>query len=938
MLSGEPPYQSITLGPRTGGAPTPVIQDLDSFRLDVPKELELLIYRALERDRDLRIQELEDLRYELEQILQSVKNPPTDQRIRTNRPHSHPRLDASATRPAMTLPMSSAPFVGRETEMTEILALMMDPACRLLTLVGPGGIGKSRLAVEAAAEIEESFGDGLSFVQLTPVSSPAFIPFAIGSTLGLVFSDSREPRQQVIDFLRSKRLLLILDDFDRLLDGADLIMEILRQTERVKILATSRERLDLRHERVFRIKGLAVPQDTDDKKFSDCGSVRLFCEIAGRVHSDFCMSDTEKAAILKICRILDGMPLGLELAAGWIRVMPCLDIASQIEQSIDFLATTAQDVPERHRSIRTTFDRSWGMMTGSEKQAFVRLSVFCGGFHRKAAECVAQTSLPVISALIDKSLLLRSNEKRYSLHGLLRQYSRDKLTELQDELRDVQKRHSDYYISFLGDRTKRLRSSEQRRALDEIEIEIANIREAFENAVAFGWIESIHNGLDPLDAFYKNRGWFQVGVQTFGRAVRALRRAAEAEDQPVGSIKQFLAEAQGRLGGFQFRLGKYADAKESLNQSLEGFHEIGAQNQAAFTLENLGHVAWREGKHSEAKKWYSECLQVCREADDQWAEARILDDMGNIALFQSNYEEARRLHEKGLAISRYVDDFWAVASCLNNLGNVADIMGRREKAREYYAESLDINKKIGDQQGISVALTNLGNIASRVGDYIRAKELHLESLTISRDICSDEGIAYSLNVLGDVCLELKEYDAARCYQEESLAITKRAGDKSGSAYSLVSLGDIARGCGDYSTAKSHYKKSIALFRELEERWGLASSHEALGSVLLTMGDVEGSHDLLCEALRTAMEIEAEPLAVDILKEWARLAHKGGKTELSVELLALVLSHPSTEAVTKDEASELLREMMIKLPADRVKAATERGETRPLLNVVEELVS
>ena len=333
------------------------------------------------------------------------------------------------TRPARrsNLPAAPTPLVGRESELAALTQLLDNPQCRLLTLVGPGGIGKTRLAIEAAAARREVFVDGVVLASLAAVNSPTFMLPALASALGFSFYGSTNPRNQLLNHLSEKQMLLVLDNLEQLLEGVELVADILRRAPGLKLLATSRERLNLLGEWVVEVQGLAVPPAGQAKGVEECSAVALFVQSARRAKAGFALRAGDEPAVAHICRLVEGMPLAIELAASWVRMLSCQEIAREIEHNLDFLVASTRDLPERHRSLWAVFDHSWKLLSGEEQRELSQLSVFRGGFTRQAAEAVAGASLAALSSLVTKSLVRRASAlddlTYYDLHELVRQYA-----------------------------------------------------------------------------------------------------------------------------------------------------------------------------------------------------------------------------------------------------------------------------------------------------------------------------------------------------------------------------------------------------------------------------------------------------------------------------------------------------------------------------------
>jgi predicted ATPase/DNA-binding SARP family transcriptional activator len=369
--------------------------------------------------------------------------------------------------PPHNLSAQSTPFIGREAELTDVQQLILNGSeCRLLTLIGPGGIGKTRLAIQAAWQVAteaiEAFPYGIYFIPLAPVGAAEFLVQTIAEALHFSFYTGSSPKTQLLNYLCEKEVLLILDDFEHLLNdvgAVNLLSEILANAPKGKLLVTSRERLNLQEEWVIEIGGLPFPE-IDTAEFLETQRVQspviesydalqLFVQSARRASVGFSLSAENVSYVVRICQLVGGMPLGIELASAWVRMLPCREIAQEIERNLDFLTTPVRNIPERHQSLRAVFEHSWKLLTPVERHLFRKLSVFRGGFRREAAEVVADASLILLSALIDKSLLRRNTAGRYEMHHLLGQYAAEKLEEVINEKVQVQAQHARYYATFL---------------------------------------------------------------------------------------------------------------------------------------------------------------------------------------------------------------------------------------------------------------------------------------------------------------------------------------------------------------------------------------------------------------------------------------------------------------------------------------------------------
>lgn len=402
------------------------------------------------------------------------------------KPESKGELSATSLSPRHNLPLQPTSFIGRKQEVAEIRRLLVEePACRLLTLIGPGGIGKTRLALAAAAEVKDSFPHGVHFAPLASVGEPEIIISALAEALHLTIQAGVKPKTELFNYLAEKQLLLVIDNLEHLLAGVGLLSEILMATPQVKLLATSRERLNLQEEWSYLVQGLSFPKyASPDANFESYSAMRLFLERARRAEASFNLSEADLPHVIRLCQLVDGMPLALELAAPWVRSITCQEIVQEIERSLDFLTTSLRNAPERHRSIKAVLEQTWQRLPEAEKAILCKLSVFQGGCLREAALQVTGATLTLLSSLVDKALLRRADSGRYELHELIRQFAAEQLRTTPGDEEVLQALHCAYYTAFLEDQAQALQTNQQKAALAALAADMDNIRAAWHYAVA----------------------------------------------------------------------------------------------------------------------------------------------------------------------------------------------------------------------------------------------------------------------------------------------------------------------------------------------------------------------------------------------------------------------------------------------------------------------
>ncbi len=663
------------------------------------------------------------------------------------------------------LPPQPTSFVGRATELREIGDLLADPDCRLLTLVGPGGIGKTRLALEAAARLRDAYADGVCFVPLQPLASPEDIVPTIIRATGLAMRQADDLKAQLLEQLRACHLLLVVDNCEHLLEGLDVLADILGAAPGVKVLATSREVLNLREEWVYTVQGMRHPgmngaDGSDGRQLEDYSAVRLFVQSARRVRPDFSLEE-ERDGVGRICALVEGMPLALELAATWVRMLSCAEIAAEIARNLDILKTRARNVPSRHSSMRAVLDHSWALLTPDEQGVFKRLSCFRGGFTREAARVVAGASLPILLALVDKSLLRHHPDGRYDLHELVRQYAERQLNRSPEDGTDLRDRHCAYYMSFLAQQWPLLVGSRPGEALQNIERDIQNVHFAWRWAAALGLVEEIGRGLDSLWFFYDTRGWYREGEQAFALVSEILDVDPTSAEQRL--IRGRVLARQGVLCN---SLNRFENAEALLQEGLRIFRELDAQADIGFALLRLGEVAGFQGQLAEATAYVAASRDVCRAVGDRWNEAYALHWLGALA---PDRETALAYHRESAAIFRELDSQWGIAvatpmGAFVPLGN-----GRFEEAMRLAQEGLALCQEIGIQWGSAMSLEVMGHAAYGLQRYAEAQRYYVDELRIALDSYLQQYIARAAFGIG-LCLVAQGQQARAV---EFLAIAHR---------------------------------------------------------------------------------------------------------------------------------------------------------------------
>lgn len=704
------------------------------------------------------------------------------------------------------LPRVPTHFVGREAELASLQELLRDPHCALLTIAGPGGIGKTRLAIEAARLAEDLFPDGTWFVPLAALNSPFQILPAIASALGFKFQAPSQPQAELIRYLRPKQALLVLDNVEHLLEGVGLFSEILRDCPRLKLLVTSHERLSLSSEWVFELHGLPLPPNDQVEQFDSFSSVALFIQSARQVQAGFEIPAAERGWVLQICKTMAGMPLGIELSAAWVVILSCKEIAQEIQSNLDFLATTLRDLPERHRSLRATLDHSWKLLNDEERVVISRLAVFPGNFSLEAAREICGASLSVLASLKNKSLLYRGDNEFYILHEIIRQYAWLKLAEDSAELERVKDRHAAYYVQRLARWEPALQSARQLETFNEMALVIDNLSQAWRHTVTGCrpgsngstrlCADMLHSALFSLSLFYEQRCRSREAIPLFKESVEYLQSVQpEFEgieeytslisvlghitgylalhhiyvDQPektngyFSTALQLLEESQSRVEKAQIQVmlassvllqGQLQQAQALLVHCREVFREAGAKWWYALATVNLGLIYLNLGELQASEALFAEGFQLVAPGDLR-TELPLRDGFALVLFLKGDHLRAEQWMQENLQLSYLFGNFHLTASIFSALGWVALATQRVDLAIEYIQNSLQLLNEFGDTRSLATYQLYLGRSFTARSDFQAARAQFRRVIQISN---AQVYLAHIFLVL--VCI-------ARIYQSEA---------------------------------------------------------------------------------------------------------------------------------------------------------------------------
>ncbi len=698
------------------------------------------------------------------------------------------------------LPPQMTSFIGRADEIVEITQRLNNPLCRLLSLIGPGGIGKTRLAMEVALRKSAAFSDGIIFVPLAPLSSIDNIPMGIAGALNINLDRNTDVASQLLTYLRDRTLLLLLDNFEHLLDGAQFVAEILQTAPSVRILVTSREPLNLQDEWLWNVKGMLFPEDEHSAQIGDYDAVQLFIARAQRVRNDFDLT-RESLHVIRICRLVEGMPLAVELAGGWLKTLTCKQIGDEIQRNLDILVSPARDAPTRHRSIRAVFDHSWMLLTEDQQIVFRRLSVFRGGFTLQAAEKVAGGSLWMLSSLVDKSLLHVNSAGRYDIHELLRQYGEEKLRTA-GEMDVTHDAHSAYFLDFLTEWLPHIKGRRQQEAIYEIDADFENIRIAWLRGVEKKDVVRLDSALDTL-FIYANDMRTQYNFACKQLMKFALDRLDAAEndgiygvswriktryviwlDLPSSNLAQCLEIAKIEndlaeialcleyLGWRHYFEGKTTEMLASLHEAATFYRAASDDYSLGRCLFSIGLNSYALGEFDSSMRAAHESYRIRHEINDKIGEAWSL---GMLAIIAEDEAEHERGIETSCQIFQQMDAYWGMCIMRHSQSLLSLFRGEFADARFYAEDGLRLGRKYNCEYDAAINFRSLALVACIEGDYERAKHLCHESRVITQDHPNSRKRRIVVEAVAD--FGLGHYEAARQNNRTAQAGFLRQRDK-----------------------------------------------------------------------------------------------------------------------------------------------------------------
>lgn len=762
-----------------------------------------------------------------------------------------PRFDP----PKHNLRLPPGPFIGRSAEIGQLSALLANPDNRLITLLGVGGIGKTRLGIHFSYTQIGMFPDGVWYI---PLSEDTLLP-GLARALHFTPGGQGNLHSQLFMFLTHKNMLLLLDGFEHIQKEGQLLADLLAAAPGLTVLVTSRHKLDLHNEILFPVEGLEIPPEdihgeTSVEKYS---AVALFLSRARRLRPELKLSPSENLALAQICRLLQGLPLGLELAAAAIWSHTPNEIAAEICRSLDFLTASYPDLPPRHRSLRAAFNYSWELLTPEMQTVFARLAVFRGSFFNTAGIAVTNCLPTLPGELLDRSLLRQTGDGRLEIPEPILPYALEQLETIPAQAKAMHTAHAEYYAALFASQETVLSGQGMLEGIALLLPELANAQQAWGWAIAFSRIDLLEIMLEPIHQLLYTRSAFQEAISLFEAALPL------AHSQPDGQL--FFVRLLIRLGLHNLRIGNMDQAQEALQQGLNSARQLANPKETILALSYLSNLFKKRGQKKQADQAAQEMLRLSEETGNSIGIKNALYLLGENEFKAGNFSQARQHMQKSLEIARQIGNPLGILTPLNSLGDYACQEERYTDAARIFAECLQISRALGSQFHISLHLNNLGTVHHMLKDYAQAQA------------CYRESCKFCFNI----------------------------GDQEGEAVALCNLGEIDLIQGNHDLALENYTKALNIAHKTQSTWIMSIAWNNIGKTHHMLHNLPAAWENLQKGLQTAFADENIPQVMKSLTSMGTLLLEERQNNAGKQVLALVFSHPASEPDDRKQAAQHL---------------------------------
>ena len=851
------------------------------------------------------------------------------------------------------LPVQLTSFVGRQTEITQLSKYLADPDCRLISLIGIGGVGKTRLVLKVAQTLIEQapnampFVDGVYFIPLAALQQTNDMIPAIAEAIGYHFHEGADPQAQLLAYLGNKAMLLILDNFEHLLDAAIKITDFLLAAPALKVLVTSRISLNLHEEWVYPLAGLQIPDSAQEIKqeqdtdlwMSDAGysAVQLFAKRAQQVQPHFDLTQNA-LSVLQICRLLDGLPLGIELAAASIRTVTCESLAQELEQTITTLSATQRNIPDRHRNLRAVFEHSWNLLSDLEQQILARLSVFPTDFAQQAAKIIAGAPITLLNGLVEKSLLQVQTSGRYQLHPLFHEFMAEKLAENNHDHRATQRQHSDFYLGWLRPLLQKLQRSSAVAVSQQIITDYENARLAVTWQLDHGNLGAVDGALDTLNFFLMNQGRYHDGER--------ICKLVDQSCAPSSTSIDLKVKITGAIwcGYFQHHLGETALARENLVWSLAQLANSAANKFDPRPLEALASLFLAsleaDSDRTNTKALLDRSLQLYQALDEPWGKAEAWHALGWYHKFTGQMDKAKTAFEKTLELRRNLGNEAWLAEALSSMAEhlVTVSTDSFETAEQYAQESLRLRQSSNHQPSIAEALANLGEVNMWRGNFAIADTYFRQSIAAYQALGANDSILATRQMsLGFIKIHLGDYQGAQKQAILSLKAAEQIHSPFAIAFSHFLEGCSAIATRSFTDADTALKETGSIFLALDQTDDLAGVRAAQAIVALYQGKQQHAKSRIMESLQlsqAANTVRAYYYALPATALYLRQTDPA--LAIEVHEAALRFPHVAHSHWFDDIVGQRIADLASQLPAEALATARRRGKTALLTTIIENI--